>query len=243
MCDLLPVDIVLSTYFAKKCDEIGMLSSELENLMTQLSEMEEENPDETGDTVKEIKAKLAASQCPKPMIDEESILTEFLPILAIKGKEGKDQQAAYISALSDYFKNFEKINKTAITKRIKEVQTYEPLDSEVATIMRAYVDLSDDIARIKAQIKDKSAALYTAVISKYASLDETNIKDLVVRQKWQASITAQAEAELKNAIQAITGDIQTLVERYAVSLPETENKVSMLREKVNAHLVAMGITV
>lgn len=243
MCDLLPVDIVLSTYFAKKCDEIGMLSSELENLMTQLSEMEEENPDETGDTVKEIKAKLAASQCPKPMIDEESILTAFLPILAIKGKEGKVQQAAYISALSDYFKNFEKINKTAITKRIKEVQTYEPLDSEVATIMQAYVDLSDDIARIKAQIKDKSAALYTAVISKYASLDETNIKNLVVRQKWQASITAQAEAELKNAIQAITGDIQTLVERYAVSLPEIENKVSMLREKVNAHLVAMGITV
>ena len=242
MCDLLPVDIVLSTYFAKKCDEIGMLSSELENLMTQLSEMEEENPDETGDTVKEIKAKLAASQCPKPMIDEEPILTAFLPILAIKGKEGKAQQAAYISALSDYFKDFEKINKTAITKRIKEVQTYEPLDSEVATIMQAYVDLSDDIARIKAQIKDKSAALYTAVISKYASLDETDIKNLVVRQKWQASITAKAEAELKNAIQAISGDIQTLVERYAVPLPEIENKVSMLREKVNTHLAAMGIT-
>lgn len=242
MCDLVPVELVLSTYFTKECNEIGLLSSEQETLMTQLSEMEEENPDETGDTVKEIKAKLAASQYPKPMKDEGLILTEFLPILAIKGKVGKAQQVAYISAHPDYFKAFEKINKTAITQRIKEVQIYEPLDPEVATIMQAYVDLSDIIAGIKAQIKEKSAALYTAVISKYASLDENDIKHLVVRQKWQASITEKAEAELKNAIQTISGDIQTLVERYAVPLPEIENKVSMSREKVNAHLAAMGIT-
>lgn len=242
MCDLVPVELVLSTYFTKECDEIGLLSSEQEALMTQLSEMEEENPDETGDTVKEIKAKLAASQYPKPIANEEYILTEFLPILAMKGKEGKAQQAAYISAHLDYFHIFEKINKTAITQRIKEVQTYDPLDPEVATIMQAYVELSDAIAGVKAQIKEKSSALYTAVMNKYASLHETDIKDLVVRQKWQASITAKAEAELKNAIQAITGDIQTLVERYAVPLPEIENKVSMLREKVNAHLEAMGIT-
>jgi hypothetical protein len=54
-------------------------------------------------------------------------------------------------------------------------------------------------------------------------------------------LTARFTDELKRVKAAIVSDVQALASRYAKTLPEMENGVKSLRDKVTKHLMAMGI--
>ena len=239
-CDLLPVNVILDTFFSQQVEAIATMNSRLEELNAKVIEMEEEYPDETDDGIKAVKSRLAAAECTPPKLNEETVLQEYLSLLAIKGKDGKKQQETYCSQHEEVFVQFDKINKTSVLKRIKEIQAFEPLDEETRSILKAYNELSDRVSAYKAEIKNASAELLTDVLEKYASLDENEIKDLVVSKKWVKTITNKCEAALKNAIQGISSDINVLVDRYSKTLLELDAKLNDLRSRVNAYLVAMG---
>jgi type I restriction enzyme M protein len=54
-------------------------------------------------------------------------------------------------------------------------------------------------------------------------------------------LTARFTDELKRVKSAIVSDVQSLARRYEKTLPEMENSVKALTEKVAKHLAAMGI--
>lgn len=85
------------------------------------------------------------------------------------------------------------------------------------------------------------AALTKLVIAKYEALTSDVIRSLVIYDKWKATIMQRAEAELARVSQQMRTDVLALVDRYAKTLPEIDNRVNELRDKVNAHLAAMGI--
>jgi len=89
-------------------------------------------------------------------------------------------------------------------------------------------------------LKAQVAALTEAVVAKYDSLTEADIKSLVVERKWLATLCDKLEGEMEHVCQQMTADITALAERYAQTLPEIDHEVSELETKVNDYLKQMG---
>jgi type I restriction enzyme M protein len=179
---------------------------------------------------------------PAPFENEEKVLHDFLPLLAIKGKEGKTQQNAYVTKFKEVFAQFEKLNKAAITKRIKQIPLLsESLDAETKALYEKYVALQDKLSEEKDSLKEMMPEMYQKVKAKYESLTEKDIRHLVVDCKWRGILTARTDTLLTDVCQKMTTDMIALRDRYAHTLPNIENRVNDLREKVNASLESMGI--
>lgn len=243
LCDLVPVDVVVNEYFAAEESAIANQEATIEEVNSQIAEMEEENPQELGDSVAVIKSKLETASLPLPFENEEQVLLEFLPLLAIKGKEGKTKQNAYISKFKEIFAQFDKPNKAAVTKRIKQIPLLsENVDEETKTLYEKYVELQDKLSEEKDSLKELLAEMYQKVKAKYDSLTEKDIRHLVVDCKWRETLTARTDTLLTDVCQKMTTDMIALRDRYAHTLSDIENRVNDLRAKVNASLESMGIT-
>ena len=241
LCDLLPVNVILDEFFAEEAARHAKLCGKLEQLQTEIEQFEGEYPQETENGIKVARATLLAASYLPPKDGEKRVLENFLPFLAIKGKKGKEQRNAYISGHENYFAQFEKINKSTISKRIRELEAYSPLNADIQQVLREYVELADKGVMLKEDIKTLAASILEKVIAKYDALNEQDIKRLVVEKKWQKTIALRANAELKRANYEITDDINALSDRYACTLPEIDKKLNELRGKVKSHVVAMGI--
>ncbi|MEP6755292.1 MAG: hypothetical protein ABJA67_07315, partial [Chthonomonadales bacterium] len=75
---------------------------------------------------------------------------------------------------------------------------------------------------------------------KYRSLTESEIKALIVDDKWLATINEAIQSEVDRLSQTITGRIRQLAERYATPLPKQLDDLTAAEQKVNAHLKQMG---
>jgi len=78
------------------------------------------------------------------------------------------------------------------------------------------------------------------VLAKYHTLSESEIKDLVVEDKWLRALATGIETELECISQRLTGRISDLTERYATPLSSLEQEVESYRLKVGSHLKRMG---
>ena len=90
-------------------------------------------------------------------------------------------------------------------------------------------------------VKDAQLALDTKVLDHYETLTETEIKTLVVEDKWFASIDAAITDEIHRLTQRLTGRVKELEERYAQTLPELDSEVETLSTKVAVHLENLGV--
>ncbi len=103
-----------------------------------------------------------------------------------------------------------------------------------------YGEILQRQTELKKKMKDRTAALHMAMASRYAELSETEIKPLVVDDKWMAALEAALLGELDRVSQQLTQRVQELAERYASPLPQMADRVTELEDKVNQHLEKMG---
>jgi len=166
-------------------------------------------------TIEELQAKLDnASREIEELIEENS------------GEEG-------------YFASFEKINKVNVTSRIKEIKG-KPEDAEELLAMKQYLALGEQESEAKKKIKEAEKALDARLIAKYKTLTESEIKVLVVDDKWMASLEQAVKDEMDRINQRLTRRIKDLAERYATPLPALVTLTETLAGKVDAHLKKMG---
>jgi len=241
LCDLLPVDVLVKEFFSE--DEVAVANQEaaIEEIASQVTEMEEENPQELDDSVAGIKAKLEMVSQPEPLENEENVLTEFLPLLAIKGKEGKAQQTAFIDKNKEVFARLDKVNKTSVAKRLKIIPKYDTFAKETVDLFTKYVAIQDKLSEEKNKLRALLTKMYEKARAKYDELTEDEIRRLVVDCKWRDTIMARADSLLSEVNQKMTTDLIALRDRYAHTLPSIESRVNDLRSKVNESLAAMGI--
>ena len=90
-------------------------------------------------------------------------------------------------------------------------------------------------------VKAAQLALDEQVLARYAVLTETEIKQLVIDDKWFATIQAAVTDEVQRLTQELTGRVKELEERYAQPLPDLERDVETFSAKVEAHLLNMGV--
>jgi type I restriction enzyme M protein len=132
-----------------------------------------------------------------------------------------------------------KISKGALKDRLKAIKGNKTAADE-RKALEAYADLVEQEAIASKQVKVAKQALDTLVAARYAKLTETEIKTLVVDDKWLAALAISVQGELDRVSQALTGRIRQLAERYATPLPRLENEVAALHDRVATHLRKMG---
>ena len=138
------------------------------------------------------------------------------------------------------FAGFEKVNDKEVKSRIKEIGNDADAADELA-VLKAWLKLSDEEATIKKTVKTLDAALEQKAYDRYATLTEAEIKQLVVQDKWLATLNASLSAELDRVSQTLTRRIRELAERYATPLPALADEVEALSAKVGEHLKKMGV--
>ena len=141
-----------------------------------------------------------------------------------------------------YFSDFEKINKKNVASRIKEIKN-KPEDAEELKVMEQYLVLGEQESEAKKKIKEAEKVLDAKVITKYKMLTESEIKVLVVDDKWMAILEQAVKGEMDRISQRLTGRIKELAERYTTPLLILVNETETLSRKVDEHLKKMGFNV
>jgi type I restriction enzyme M protein len=133
----------------------------------------------------------------------------------------------------------QKIAAKAVKARLKEIGK-DRLYAEERDALLSYSDLLERQAETKAKRKTAQEALDKKIDAKYPKLTETEIKALVVDDKWMARLSAAVQGELDRVSQTLTGRIRQLAERYDATLPQLTEEVATLATGIEAHLKRMG---
>ena len=241
LCDLVPVEVMLKEYFVQEHAAIQTKEAEIEQIQSEMTELQEEYPDELDGTDTAIANRLSIAMQRKPMKDEDQVLANYLYLLTFKEKEAKAQLERYVKLNKEYFDQFEKLNKSTVNKRLKVVYEYEYLDEDVIAILQKYVYYTNRLAQLKNELKTLQTVLFESLTEKYSQLSADDICHLVVDSKWESLLSSRANSLLTTVSQKVTTDIIALRDRYEQTLPQLDERVAQLRAKVNANLAAMGI--
>lgn len=192
---------------------------------------------------------------PKVLVIDRYFLTEKKAIEKLEAdKEAIATQLNELeeehSAEEGYFADLDKVNKASVNgqlkidngqlkKLVKNSEEYTLLKSKIE-VFEQYLKLLDDQTELNKKIKEAIADLDIKVIERYKTLTETEIKQLVVDDKWMASIERSVKTEMERISQRLTQRIKELAERYETPLPKQTSDVKLLEEKVTKHLEMMG---
>ena len=105
-----------------------------------------------------------------------------------------------------------------------------------------WLQLNNEESDLKKRLKDAEAALDAQAYARYAKLTDSEIKTLVVDDKWLAALDAAIQSEMDRVSQQITQRVKELAERYETPLPQMVSGVAELEARVNRHLERMGYT-
>jgi len=106
--------------------------------------------------------------------------------------------------------------------------------------MEHYLALGEKESEAKKKIKEAGKALDAKVIAKYKVFTESEIKVLVVDDKWMAALEKAVKGEMDRISQRLTERIKELADRYVTPLPILVTETETLSNKVDAHLKKMG---
>ncbi|HEX7763340.1 MAG TPA: hypothetical protein VF433_06995, partial [Cellvibrio sp.] len=138
--------------------------------------------------------------------------------------------------LADALNEKDKVTKASVTTRLKLAT-----DKDEKAALNQAKKLFDAEADAKKALKDAQGALDLLVFQQYPQLTESEIKSLIVQDKWLATLQTKINAEIERITQKLANRVKELEERYAEPLPAITQSVEDLSEKVAAHLKAMGL--
>jgi type I restriction enzyme M protein len=191
------------------------------------------------------KAKYKAELIPPALIVARFFQAQQSAIDALQSECDASTQAleAYIEEhavedglLAEAMNEASKVNKVSVAARLK-VAT----DKEEIVALKKVKDLIEKEAEHKKTVKDAQDKLDALVFVKYPQLNIEEIKQLIVDDKWLASLQASIVAEIERITQQLANRVKTLEERYSTTMPGLIDEVASLSSKVDVHLKKMGL--
>ena len=171
--------------------------------------------------------------------EQEAIdqLTAELEAVTARLTELEEEQCGEEGAFSE----LDKVNKANVVVRLKEIEDDKDAKDEAAAL-NDWLKLNGDEADLKKFLKEAEAALDAKAYAKYPTLTESEIKTLVVDDKWLAALDRDIHGEMNRVSQQLTQRVKELAERYETPMPQMVNRVDELEAKVNHHLTKMGFS-
>ena len=147
--------------------------------------------------------------------------------------------------LTDVVNDSGNVTKTTINARLKaltpNLMAHNDAQDDERDALKHCLSLIDAKSKADKAVQAAQLALDEQVLARYKTLTETEIKRLVIDDKWFATIQAAVTDEVHRLTQHLTERVKELEERYAQALPfliQEEQKFSM---KVEKHLLNMGV--
>ena len=140
-----------------------------------------------------------------------------------------------------------KLTKASVSSRIKELELEGFLGDEdeesreelnALESLLALIERESDAGR---KVRKAKNELDHLVSEKYGELDSEEVKILVIEDKWMTALDNAVRSELGRIAQNLTQRIKTLAERYAVPLPQLNEKVVALSIRIDEHLEKMRL--
>ena len=159
-----------------------------------------------------------------------------------------EQVAARLSQLEEEhcgeegaFGEMEKRNKAVITNRLKQLKAEggETAVDEMK-VLKQWLALKAEETGLKKCFKLAETQLDKCAYEKYPELTESEIKSLVVDDKWLAALNTDIQGEMDRVSRQLTGRVKELAERYETPLPQMVARVTELEDRVKGHLEKMG---
>lgn len=138
--------------------------------------------------------------------------------------------------LADALNDKDKVTAASVKARLKLAS-----DPDERKALQQVQRLFDSEASSKKAVKEQQDKLDLLVFKRYATLTISDVKSLLVQDKWQATLQASIQAEIERMGQQLAGRVKDLEERYAEPLPQISQSVEVLSAKVAEHLKAMGL--
>ena len=185
------------------------------------------------DKIKDLEEKASKTEAEKEEFqeencDEDSVLTDLTVTYTQKGKE-KTEDICKESGIS----------KPLAEKYIKANKTNAALKTEV-DLLEKFVTICTNQSKYNKALKLAQAELSNAVLKKYPTLTQDEIKTLIVEDKWLATLQTRTEQLLLDLIQHLAQRVKELALRYQNTVSELENSQEELKAKVKQHLKSMG---
>jgi type I restriction enzyme M protein len=223
--DLIPPEIIINRYFSENQEEIERLEAEVAMAAERLQEFVEEHGDDEGALIglEGAKGKITKGNVQERVMELKQAVLEAY-------NEGTPQ-----------YEQAKKIRKTTFGKRDWKTGTsdeeglFEDLD-----VLYQYLQIVENKSAAKKSWQNALKVLHKQVLDKYSELTEDEIKELVVEDKWFASIKNGIDSEVRAIAQILAGRVKELDERYAESLPQLSSRVTDLSARVDEHLARMG---
>lgn len=162
----------------------------------------------------------------------ESIQAEML--------QYEEEHAGDEGLLSDATNDKGSITKATLTKFLKDNKNNAD-EKDAVELGNKILKLFEKEAALKKELKVKLAELDQLTLEQYGKLTEAEVRELVVDDKWLASIKADIQTEIDAISQRLTSRIKELAERYDAKLIDLEQSLSEVEGRVAEHLQKMGL--
>ena len=143
------------------------------------------------------------------------------------------------SADGDVFSDFDKVNKKEVKKRIKEIVN-DPEFVDDLSVLNDWVEKTKKKDALKKEIKELDETLDKEVLGLYPKLSESEIKDIVIHNKWLANLEVKIANNNRSVLEKLSSRLKQLSERYETPLPALKQKTEKLSNKVEKHFKSMG---
>jgi type I restriction enzyme M protein len=153
-------------------------------------------------------------------------------------EENTAEDGLLVEALTDSGK----VSKASVAARLKLASASSKIDKDEVTALKKVKNLIEQEAAAKKLVNTAQEALDQQVLDKYPALDVSEIKILVVVDKWHGTLHSKITSEIERVTQQLANRVKNLEERYAEPLPKLTKSVNELASKVDEHLKAMGLS-
>lgn len=133
------------------------------------------------------------------------------------------------------------LNKTNVNKRIKEIKGKEAYSEEL-DLLTHIVSIYDNQKKIQDELKEKQKVLDQAIISRYQSLTEEEIKNILFEHKWMITIQKRISLLLSDLQSELISKVKMIASRYEYTLSEIETKLDKAEEESKSQLERMGFS-
>ncbi|MBI3246267.1 MAG: type I restriction-modification system subunit M [Deltaproteobacteria bacterium] len=232
-CDLIPKALIVARYFAKEQEAIERLTAELESITARLTEMEEEHGGEDGAFAELDKVNRAsiAQRLKELQGESKTVFSSSFPRRRESSTSNNNLDARFHG------------HDGAVAMVAESAAPYGDDSTAEMEVLLTWVKLNNEEADLKKRLKEAESALDAHAYAKYPKLTESEIKTLVVDDKWMAALDAAIHGEMDRVSQQLTQRVKELAERYETPLPQAASRVAELEQKVSAHLRRMGFAV
>ena len=213
--EIIPPELIAKRYFAQNIDQISLLETKVSKKQDEfINFVDEFGEDELSNAYD----------------DKDKITLKSLKE-AIKQTSDKNEQEIYSKALQILTnqKELESTLKAAVGE----------LNQKVQEIYSKALQILTNQKELESTLKAAVGELNQKVFDKFKTLDENEIKTLVVDDKWLNELKGQILSTVERAVQEQITRISTLASRYDKTLDELTENANTLSLRVKAHLDAM----